>query len=240
MKTGSVNFRVFMQRAQPSKMRTIARMLGIFMMSFMSLALDGAPNRVILFLGDSITAGYGLDVSQAYPELIQKKIDSTGWNFKTVNAGQSGDTTAGGLSRLDWLLKNKIDVLVLELGANDGLRGVPVPQIKKNLQAIIDRTKTQYPGVKIIIGGMKVPPNFGGEYGRQFEAIFPELAKKNDATLIPFILQGVGGVRELNLADGIHPTARGQQIVAENVWKALQPALQSLARKTGGNGISNS
>jgi acyl-CoA thioesterase-1 len=215
-------------------------MFGILMISVMSLALDRAPNGVILFLGDSITAGYGLDVSQAYPELIQKKIDSSGWNFKTVNAGQSGDTTAGGLSRLDWLLKNKIDVLVLELGANDGLRGVPVPQIKKNLQAIIDRTKAQYPGVKIIIAGMKVPPNFGGEYGRQFEAIFPELAKKNDATLIPFVLQGVGGVRELNLADGIHPTARGQQIVAENVWKALQPALQSLARKTGGNGVSSS
>jgi acyl-CoA thioesterase-1 len=210
------------------------------MISFMSLALDRAPNGVILFLGDSITAGYGLDVSQAYPELIQKKIDSSGWNFKTVNAGQSGDTTAGGLSRLDWLLKNKIDVLVLELGANDGLRGVPVPQIKKNLQAIIDRTKTQYPGVKIVIAGMKIPPNLGGEYGRQFEAIFPGLAKKNDATLIPFVLQGVGGVRELNLADGIHPTARGQQIVAENVWKALQPALQSLARKTGGNSVSSS
>src|ERR1043166_2190605 len=212
-----------MNTAQPAKIALIARYLGIFMISVMSLALDRGSAGVILFLGDSITAGYGLDVSQAYPDLIQKKIESNRWNFKIVNAGQSGDTTAGGLARLDWLLKNKIDVLVLELGANDGLRGVPVPQIKKNLQAIIDRTKTQYPGVKIIIAGMKVPPNFGGEYGRHFEAIFPELAKKNDATLIPFVLQGVGGIRELNLADGIHPTAKGQQIVADNVWRVLQP-----------------
>jgi len=204
------------------------------MISLMSLALDRGSGGVILFLGDSITAGYGVDVSQAYPELIQKKIDSRGWNFKIVNAGQSGDTTAGGLARLDWLLRNRIDVLVLELGGNDGLRGIPIPQIRKNLQAIIDRTRTQYPAVKIIIAGMKVPPNFGGDYGRQFEAIFPDLARKNDAALIPFILQDVGGIRELNLADGIHPTAKGQQIVAENVWRVLQPALQSLAGKPGG------
>jgi acyl-CoA thioesterase-1 len=229
-----------MNTAQPAKIALIARYLGIFMISVMSLALDRGSAGVILFLGDSITAGYGLDVSQAYPDLIQKKIESNRWNFKIVNAGQSGDTTAGGLARLDWLLKNKIDILVLELGANDGLRGFAVPQIKKNLQAIIDRTRVRYPNAKIIIAGMKVPPNFGGEYGRQFEAIFPELAKKNDAALIPFILQGVGGIRELNLADGIHPTAKGQQIVADNVWRVLQPELQSLARKTGSTGVSNS
>jgi acyl-CoA thioesterase-1 len=224
-----------MHRAQPSKLKSLATYFGILMISVMSLALDRESSRVILFLGDSITAGYGLDVSQAYPELIQKKIQSHGWNFKTINAGQSGDTTAGGLARLDWLLRNRIDVLVLELGANDGLRGLPVPQIRKNLQSIIDRTKAHYPEARIIIAGMKVPPNFGGEYGRQFEAIFPDLARKNHAALIPFILQGVGGVRELNLADGIHPTARGQQIVADNVWRVLQPALESLARKTDGS-----
>ena len=182
----------------------------------------------ILFLGDSITAGYGLDVSQAYPDLIQKKIDRKGWNFKVVNAGQSGDTTAGGLSRLDWLLNNRIDVLVIELGGNDGLRGLPVGEMQKNLQAIIDRTRARYPDAKIIIAGMKVPPNFGGEYGRRFEAVFPDLAKKNHAPLVPFILEGVGGLRELNLADGIHPTAKGHEIVAENVWKVLEPVLRSL------------
>ena len=185
--------------------------------------------RVILFLGDSITAGYGLDLSQAFPALIQQKIDRQRWNFKVINAGQSGDTSAGGLGRMDWLLKNKIDVLVLELGANDGLRGLPVENSKKNLQAIIDRTKDKYPEAKVIIAGMKVPPNMGGDYGRKFQAVFADLAKKNNAPLIPFILEHVGGLPELNLADGIHPTAKGHEIVAANVWKVLEPILRSLA-----------
>jgi acyl-CoA thioesterase I len=188
--------------------------------------------RVILFLGDSITAGYGLDPSQAFPALIQQKIDAQRWNFKVVNAGQSGDTSAGGLSRIDWLLKNKVDVLVLELGANDGLRGLPVENSKKNLQAIIDRTKDKYPEAKVIVAGMKVPPNMGSDYGRKFEAVFADLAKNNNAPLIPFILAGVGGVPELNLADGIHPTAKGHEIVAANVWKVLKPVLRSLAGKS--------
>jgi acyl-CoA thioesterase-1 len=187
--------------------------------------------RTVLFLGDSITAGFGLDPAQAFPALIQKKIDARRWNFQVVNAGQSGDTSAGGLSRLDWLLKNRVDVLVLELGANDGLRGLPVETTRKNLQAIIERTKRKYPEVKIILAGMMVPLNMGGDYGRKFEAIFADLAKKNKVPLIPFILEGVGGVRELNLADGIHPTAKGQEIVAANVWKVLEPVLLSLAGK---------
>ncbi len=188
--------------------------------------------RVVLFLGDSITAGYGLDPSQAFPALIQQKIDAQRWNFKVINAGQSGDTSAGGLGRMDWLLKNKIDVLVLELGANDGLRGLPVENSKKNLQAIIDRTKDKYPEAKVIVAGMKVPPNMGGDYGRKFEAVFVDLAKNNNAPLIPFILEGVGGLPELNLADGIHPTAKGHEIVAANVWKVLEPVLRSLAGKS--------
>jgi acyl-CoA thioesterase-1 len=182
-------------------------------------------------LGDSITAGFGLDPAEAFPALIQKKIDARRWNFQVVNAGQSGDTSAGGLGRLDWLLKNRVDVLVLELGANDGLRGLPVETTRKNLQAIIERTKHKDPEVKIILAGMKVPPNMGGDYGRKFEAVFADLAKKNNAPLIPFILEGVGGVRELNLADGIHPTAKGQEMVAANVWKVLEPVLLSLAGK---------
>jgi acyl-CoA thioesterase I len=189
--------------------------------------------RVILFLGDSITAGYGLDPEQAFPALIQEKIDAKSWKFKVVNAGQSGDTSAGGLNRLDWLLKNRVDILILELGANDGLRGLPAETTRKNLQAIVDRTKGKYPEVKVIVAGMKVPPNMGGDYGRKFEAVFVDLAKKNKAVLIPFVLEGVGGSRELNLADGIHPTAKGHEIVAANVWKALEPVLRSLAGKAG-------
>jgi len=188
--------------------------------------------RVVLFVGDSITAGYGLDPSQAFPALIQQKIDAQRWNFKVINAGHSGDTSAGGLGRMDWLLKNKIDVLVLELGANDGLRGLPVENSKKNLQAIIDRTKDKYPEAKIIVAGMKVPPNMGGDYGRKFEAVFVDLAKNNNALFIPFILEGVAGLPELNLADGIHPTAKGHEIVAAQVWKVLEPVLRSLAGKS--------
>jgi acyl-CoA thioesterase-1 len=186
--------------------------------------------RVILFLGDSITAGYGLEPSQAFPALIQQKINANGWNFKAVNAGQSGDTSAGALDRLDWLLKNRVAVLVLELGGNDGLRGLPVESTRKNLQAIIDRTKAKYPEAKVIIAGMKVPPNMGRDYGEKFEAIFIDLAKRNKAPLIPFVLDGVGGVPGLNLPDGIHPTAKGQQMVAATVWKTLEPVLRSLAK----------
>ena len=192
--------------------------------------LTGAAPQAknILFLGDSITAGYGLEQSQAYPALIQVKIDAKRWNFKAVNAGQSGDTSAGGLNRLNWLLKIRVDVLVLELGGNDGLRGLPAETTKKNLQAIIDGVKAKYPEAKIVLAGMKVPPNMGRDYSKQFEAIYPELAKKNQAALIPFVLAGVGGVRKLNLPDGIHPTAKGQEIVAANVWKVLEPVLRSL------------
>ena len=193
------------------------------------LSMAAAAPRTILFLGDSITAGYGLDMEQAFPALIQKKIDAKSWNFRAINAGQSGDTSAGGLNRVEWLLKNRVDILVLELGGNDGLRGLPAETIRKNLQAIIDRTKVKYPEVKVIVAGMKVPPNMGSDYGRKFEALFVDLAKKNNAVLIPFVLEGVGGSRELNLADGIHPTAKGHEIVATNVWKVLEPILQSLA-----------
>jgi acyl-CoA thioesterase-1 len=185
---------------------------------------------IVLFLGDSITAGYGLELSQAFPALIHEKIHAKGWRFKAVNAGQSGDTSAGALDRLNWLLKNRVDVLVLELGGNDGLRGLPVEGTQKNLQAIIDRTKAKYPHAKIIIAGMKVPPNMGQDYAKKFEAVFVDLAKKNKAPLIPFVLEGVGGVRELNLPDGIHPTAKGHQIVAATVWKVLEPVLRSMSK----------
>lgn len=196
------------------------------------IMLTGATPQggVILFLGDSITAGNGLDLSQAFPALIQQKIDAKGWRFKAVNAGQSGDTSAGALDRLNWLLKNPVQVLVLELGGNDGLRGLPVETTRKNLQLIIDRTKEKYPSAKIVIAGMKVPPNMGREYGDKFEATYADLARKNKAALIPFVLEGVGGVPALNLPDGIHPTAKGQEIVAATVWKTLEPVLRSIAK----------
>jgi acyl-CoA thioesterase-1 len=202
-----------------------AGVLGVLAVSLGSAAV--AP-RTVMFLGDSVTFGYGVERSQAFPALVQEKINARGWNFKVINAGQSGDTSAGGLSRLEWLLRSHVDVLVLELGGNDGLRGLPVEVTKKNLQAIIDRTKARYPEVKIVLAGMKVPPNMGQSYSRQFEAMFTSLAKKNNAKLIPFVLEGVGGVRELNLPDGIHPTVKGHRVVAANVWKALEPLLRSL------------
>lgn len=186
-----------------------------------------------MFLGNSLTAGYGVDPSQAYPALIQERIDSRGWNFRVINAGQSGDTSAGGLGRLDWLLRSAIDVLVLELGANDGLRGLTVEVTENNLQAIIDRTKRKYPRVKLVVAGMQVPPNLGPEYGEKFRSIFTDLSSRNRAALIPFLLDGVGGEPELNLPDGIHPTAKGHQVVAGNVWKVLEPLLRSLLPQGG-------
>ncbi len=189
---------------------------------------SGSDTKVILFFGDSLTAGYGLDPAQAFPALIQEKINARGWNFRAINAGLSGETTAGGLRRIDWVLQRPIDVFVLELGANDGLRGLPVEGAKQNLQAIIDRTKSKYPRVKVVLVGMQVPSNLGRDYTTRFRAIFPDLAAANSATLIPFLLEGVGGVPELNLPDGIHPTPAGHKIVAENVWKVLEPVLKMM------------
>ena len=225
-----MNFRIFMATTQ---LRDLGKRTGraSLALSLFFLLIGAAPSGgVILFLGDSITAGNGLELSQAFPALIQKKIDAKGWRYKAVNAGQSGDTSAGALDRLDWLLKTRVEVLVLELGGNDGLRGLPVESTRKNLQMIIDRTKAKYPSARIVIAGMKVPPNMGREYGDKFEAMFADLAKTNKAALIPFVLEGVGGVPELNLPDGIHPTAKGQEIVAATVWKALEPLLRSLAK----------
>jgi acyl-CoA thioesterase-1 len=181
--------------------------------------------KVILFFGDSLTAGYGLSPDQAFPALIEKNCTSNATPCKAINAGLSGETSAGGLSRIDWVLRKPIDVFVLELGANDGLRGLPLDQTKKNLQAIIDKVKGKYPKVKIVIAGMLVPPNMGPDYTSRFREIFPELAQKNNATLIPFLLKDVAGHEKLNLGDGIHPNPEGHRIVADNVYKILNPLL---------------
>ena len=185
-------------------------------------------SKAILFFGDSLTAGYGIDPAYAFPSLIQEKIRANGWDFQVVNAGVSGETTAGGLRRVDWVLQRPVDVFVLELGANDGLRGQPVENARVNLQAIIDRVRSKYPQVRIVLVGMQIPANLGREYTARFRAIFPELAQKNNAVLVPFLLEGVGGVPTLNLPHGLHPTPQGHQIVAENVWRVLEPVLREI------------
>ncbi|KAA5549084.1 arylesterase [Adhaeribacter rhizoryzae] len=181
--------------------------------------------KTILFFGNSLTAGYGLDPSEAFPALIQQKIDSLDLPYKIINAGLSGETTAGGKNRIDWLLRQKIDVFVLELGANDGLRGIPVTETARNLQIIVDKVKAKYPDVKLVLAGMEIPPNMGGKYAAEFRVIFRQIAEKNNMAFVPFLLQGVGGVRELNQGDGIHPTEKGHRILAENVWEILQTVL---------------
>jgi acyl-CoA thioesterase-1 len=183
----------------------------------------------ILFFGDSITAGYGLEDGLAFPALIQEKIEEAGWRFEVVNAGLSGDTSAGGLRRIDWLLREPVDVLILELGGNDGLRGTSPEVTKQNLQAIINQVRLKNTDTRIILAGMQIPPNLGQAHTRRFQEIFPELAESNDAVLIPFLLKDVGGIRSLNQTDGIHPTAEGHRIIAETVWDTLKPILAELA-----------
>jgi len=186
----------------------------------------------IIFFGNSLTAGYGLEMADAFPAIIQRKIDGLGWDFNVVNAGLSGETTASGVSRIKWVLKTPPDVFVLELGANDALRGVKLSETKSNLQSIIDTVKSYHPGSAIILAGMKAPPNLGEEYTSRFEEIFVELSEENTAPLIPFLLEGVAGEKNLNQPDGIHPTEEGQKIVAENVWEVLKPILEKIRQST--------
>jgi acyl-CoA thioesterase-1 len=185
-----------------------------------------ASLKTVVVLGDSLAAGYGVEPQEAFPALLQKKVDAAGLKLTVVNAGVSGNTSADGLARIDWLLKRKMDVLVLELGGNDGLRGVPVTAMRDNLQGIIERVKQRYPETRIVIAGMRLPPNLGPDYTEAFRKVFPELARKNNATLIPFLLEGVGGKPMLNQDDHIHPTADGHKIIAETVWKVLKPVLE--------------
>lgn len=191
-------------------------------------ASHASPKKVktILFFGNSLTAGYGLDPSESFPALIQNKIDSLNLSYKVINAGVSGETSSGGAGRIDWILKQSLDVFVLELGGNDGLRGIPLTETKKNLQGIIDKVKKKYPEAKIVLAGMQIPPNMGQEYTGEFKKIFPELASENNVTLIPFLLQGVGGNPKLNQQDGIHPNKSGETIVAENVWAVLKKIIE--------------
>ena len=184
-----------------------------------------ADSAIVLVFGDSITDGYGLDRSKAFPALLQQKVDVAGWPVQVVNGGLSGETSAAGLRRIGWLLKRPVDFLLLELGANDGLRGVPLAETRKNLRAIIDRARESYPQLECIVAGMRIPPNLGSRYAEEFAAIYPQLAENSGAALIPFLLEGVGGVPELNLPDGIHPNEAGHRILADNAWAVIEPML---------------
>jgi acyl-CoA thioesterase-1 len=184
-----------------------------------------AETKTLLFFGDSLTAGYGVDPDEAYPALIQKKIEAAGLPGRVVNAGLSGETSAGGLRRLDWILRQPVDIFVIELGGNDGLRGISPATTRSNLETMISRIRQRYPAVKVVIAGMQLPTNMGLEHTKAFAALYPAVASATGSTLIPFLLDGVGGRPNLNLPDGIHPTPEGHRLVAETVWQTLQPLL---------------
>jgi len=186
-----------------------------------------AKERVLVVLGDSLSAGFGVDPNEAWPARIQEKIREAGLPWKLVNAGVSGDTSAGGLRRLDWILRRPVDALLIELGGNDGLRGLPLEATRTNLQSVIERTRAKHPEARIVLAGMRMPENFGEAYTRTFEALYRDLAEKHRVALVPFLLDGVGGRPEFNLPDQIHPNAEGHRRVATNVWNVLRPLLQA-------------
>lgn len=199
--------------------------LTLFLFLFCCSQVMAQSPKAILFFGDSITAGLGVDQEQAFPALIQEKIDSLGLNYEVINGGLSGETSAGGLRRIDWVLQREIDIMILELGGNDGLRGIQLSSTKENLQKIIDKVEAKNPKVEIILAGMQVPPNLGQEYTQEFEGLYPALARENDLLLIPMIMNKLGGDENLIQGDGIHPTPEGHQVIAETVWDVLKPVL---------------
>lgn len=190
------------------------------------------PRPVVAFLGDSLTAGYGLPASQAFPAVLEERLAERGLPFRAVNAGVSGDTSAGGLRRLDWVLSSDPDVLVVELGPNDGLRGLDLDMTEDNLRRIVTRAREA--GVRVLLVGMRIPPNYGPDYAGDFQALYPRLAEELDVPLVPFLLEGVGGEAELNQGDGIHPTAEGQRLVAGNVEPLLAPLVRAEWDERGG------
>jgi acyl-CoA thioesterase-1 len=191
----------------------------------------GASGPRIVLLGDSLTAGLGLPIAQAYPSRLQRRLDDAGLMYTIVNAGVSGDTSAGGLSRLDWALDGDVRILVVALGGNDGLRGLPAAELAGNLSTIIERAQSR--GITVVLAGMEAPPNYGADYTLAFHKVYPALAKRYHVALIPFLLERVAGIGALNQADGIHPTAEGAQIVADTVWHTLQPLVEEDARRVG-------
>jgi acyl-CoA thioesterase-1 len=188
-------------------------------------AAESTAKKTILFFGNSLTAGYGIDPEESFAGRIQSRLDSLKKEYRVINGGLSGETTAGGLSRLDWFLEEEPYLFVLELGGNDGLRGIAISETKKNLLAIVDKVRAKYPNTKIILAGMQIPPNMGKEYTEEFKAIYPAVAKEKNIELIPFLLEGVAGNPDLNLPDGIHPTPEGHRIVMETLWPFISKAL---------------
>ena len=205
--------------------RTIQRSTSFFLL-LTALSWLHSAEKTLLFLGDSITAGYGLQKEQAFPGILAEYLKKEKVDVKIINGGTSGDTTAGGLRKMNWFLKRKIDLIVISLGGNDGLRGLSVEASKANLQGIIDKARKKYPDIKIILSGMQVPPNMGEAYAKEFKAMYPAIAEKNKVTLFPFLLEGVGGVRAMNLADGIHPNKAGQKMIADNMLPFVKKALK--------------
>ena len=218
---------LFAPLAVASKFLTVLTLGFACVAAFGVSPVRAATVKTIVFFGDSLTAGYGLDDpdTQAFPARIQSKINEAGLPYRAVNAGLSGETTAGGLRRVDWILRQSVDVFVLALGGNDGLRGIDPAVSAANLQAIIDRVLAKNRATKIVLVGMEMPPSMGESYARDFAAMYPAVAKKNKTAFVPFLLEGVGGRADLNQADQIHPTASGQAILAENIWKVLRPLL---------------
>ncbi|MEW6753038.1 MAG: arylesterase [Candidatus Latescibacterota bacterium] len=202
---------------------------GVLLLAGMAASADSPERRVILFFGDSITAGYGVGREQAFPAWVQARLDSLGWDFEVVNAGLAGETAAAGLRRVDWILRRPVDVFVLELGGNDGLRGLPLGGTQAALQQILERVRARHPDAVLVVAGMQLPPNLGPQYGEEFRRLFPRLAARTGAVLVPFLLDGVGGVPGLMQVDGIHPTAEGHRRIALVVWKHLEPVLRRLS-----------
>ncbi len=222
-----------MARCRPAVNVRVARRLwlGIVSLLVLTLAIPAAraaeSRNTLLFFGDSLTAGLGLDNpdAEAYPAVIQRKIDEAGLPWRVVNAGLSGETTAAGVRRVDWVLRQPVDFFFLALGANDGLRGIDPKETEQNLVQIIRRVRTKFPQARIVLAGMEMPPTMGADYTAKFRAIFPKVAELEHVTLAPFILEGIGGRPDLNQSDGIHPTAAGHTLLAENVWKVIRPLL---------------
>lgn len=214
-------------RAVVSRRGFLAALAALVFAATASAAPPTEDRRTILFFGDSLTAGYGLEnpSAESYPAVVQAKIDAAHLPWRVINAGLSGETSAGGLRRVDWVLRQPVDIFVLELGANDGLRGIDPAVTRQNLEAIVERVRAKAPGMKIVLAGMMMPPGMGEPFATRFQEVFPAVADKEHLVLIPFLLQGVGGQPGLNQADGIHPTAAGARIVAENVWKIIRPLL---------------
>lgn len=193
-------------------------------------APPGAAERVIVVLGDSLTAGLGVARDEAYPALLEERLRREGFDYRVVNAGVSGDTTAGGLRRLDWVLRSRPDIVIVALGANDGLRAQPVTALRDNLAAIVTRLRAA--GARVLLAGMRLPPNYGTAYAGAFAEAFPAVARGTGVPFVPFLLDGVGGDPKLNQADGIHPNAAGHRVVADTVWRGLRPMLEKSAPLT--------